>query len=184
MWSFGSILEGDWSSLYAQCSTEESEFMEQLIIDYCSIPNDLHFDSNFRIPSDNTNIYPNDNACFYPTSNHNSYYAGDFDHILATNVEILSCADIHENVLMQVDIDNTMANPVLHKDVVSCNPEKKSRKRSMNSSDVSINSNKFNHLLFFSSDFLIDSFYNVDSEKQEEREGKEESEDRNDELHK
>ncbi|KAL8156140.1 hypothetical protein AgCh_001296 [Apium graveolens] len=115
MESFGSILEGDWSSLYAQFSTEESEFMEHLIIDYCSVPNDLHFDSSFTIPSDNSNIDPCDNTCFYPSLNHNSYYAGDFDHILATNdnsifwneeakdknptsVEILSFADIHEDV--------------------------------------------------------------------------------------
>ncbi|XP_074366640.1 uncharacterized protein LOC141707397 [Apium graveolens] len=156
MESFGSILEGDWSSLYAQFSTEESEFMEHLIIDYCSVPNDLHFDSSFTIPSDNSNIDPCDNTCFYPSLNHNSYYAGDFDHILATNdnsifwneeakdknptsVEILSFADIHEDVLMQLDLENIMADTGTHKNIVASNAEKKTKKRSINSRDVQKN---------------------------------------------
>ncbi|KAK1402458.1 Transcription factor bHLH84 [Heracleum sosnowskyi] len=155
MESFDSILEGDWSSLYALHSTEESEFMEQLL-GYCSIPSDLHFDSNFRILSDNTNIDPNDSTSFYPTSNYHSYYACDFDHILATNdnstfcneeandenpssVQVLSSADVHENILMQLDVENHMTNPVLHKDVVSSNPAQKSKKRSTNSGDVQKN---------------------------------------------
>lgn len=166
MESFGSILEGDWSSLYALHSTEESEFVEQLL-GYCSIPHDLHFDSNFRIPSDNSNMDPNDNIWFYPTLNHHSYYAGDYyDHNLATNdnsifcneeandensssVQILSSADVHENTIMQLDLENHMADPVLHKDVVSSNPKQKTRKRSTNSRDVSINSKKFNYLFSY-----------------------------------
>ena len=158
MESFGSILEKDWSSLDAMYSAEESEFTAQLL-NYCSIPNDF----NFRIPSDNADIdhFALGNTCFYPTLNHDSCYAGDFRHILAasddfvfcnegsegenlSSVQILSSGDVYENVLMQLELEGHVADRVSDEEVVLSNPVQKSKKRSANSGDVSINSQKFN----------------------------------------
>ncbi|KAL1801972.1 hypothetical protein ACET3Z_030619 [Daucus carota] len=157
MESFGSILEGDWSSLDAMYSAEESEFTAQLL-NYCSIPNDLHFDSSFRIPSDNADIdhFALGNTCFYSTLNHDSYYEGNFRHILAasddfvlcnegiegenlSSVQILSSGDVYENVLMQLELEGHAADHVSDEEVVLSNSVQKSKKRSANSGDVQKN---------------------------------------------
>lgn len=162
MESIESILESEWSALNSMYCTEESDFMAQLL-NYCSIPNDLHSGADLTISSDNTNVdHVSVGASFlHPTSSHDRYYAGNFDHVLATNDGIVFCneeakeekgslsqllsnADLHENMIMEFGQEDQVSEPELRKDVALRNPVQKS-KRSTNSVDVSADS----RMLFF-----------------------------------
>lgn len=128
MESYESILESEWSALNAMHSTEESDFMAQLL-NYCSIPNDLHSGSQ------NTDVhhFPGGTNFYHLTSDHNSYYAGNFDHMLATY-------DVHENMILQLEQEDQVLDSESNKDAVFRNPLQKSKKRTTNSREVSIDS--------------------------------------------
>lgn len=158
MESFESILEFEWSALNSMYSTEESDFMSQLL-NYCSIPNELHSGSNLTISCSNTYVdhVSLGTSFLHPTLNHDSYYAGDFDHILATNDDftfcneeakeenksldqLLSNAGTHDNMNMELEQEDQVSEPELRKEFVFRNPVQKSKKRSTNSVDVSVDS--------------------------------------------
>ncbi|KAK1385454.1 Transcription factor bHLH84 [Heracleum sosnowskyi] len=132
--SFESIFESEWSALNAMFSTEESDFMAQLL-NLCSI--DLHSGSNLTLSSNTTNV---DHVSLgfsflLSTSNHGSHYAGDFDHILFTNDHFVFChqeakeekkslvqlypnAEMHEKMIIQLEQEDQEPDPILHKEVV------------------------------------------------------------------
>ncbi|KAK1385698.1 BHLH domain-containing protein [Heracleum sosnowskyi] len=147
--SFESIFESEWSALNAMYSTEESDFMAQLL-NLCSI--DLHSGSNLTLSSNTTNVdhVSLGSSFLLSTSNHGSHYAGDFDHILFTNDDFVFCnqeakeenkslvhlypnAEIHEKMIIQLEQED---HPELHKEVVFRYPMQKSKKRSVNPVDV------------------------------------------------
>ncbi|KAK1385714.1 transcription factor bHLH84-like [Heracleum sosnowskyi] len=152
---FESIFESEWSALNAMYSTEESDFMAQLL-NLCSI--DLHSGSNLTLSSNTTNVdhVSLGSSFLLSTSNHGSHYAGDFDHILFTNDDSVFCnqeakeenkslvhlhpnAEIHEKMIIQLEQED---HPELHKEVVFRYPMQKSKKRSVNPVDV--HKNKWN----------------------------------------
>ncbi|KAK1385716.1 Transcription factor bHLH85 [Heracleum sosnowskyi] len=76
--SFESIFESEWSALNAMYSTEESDFMAQLL-NLCSI--DLHSGSNLTLSSNTTNVdhVSLGSSFLLSTSNHGSHCAGSED---------------------------------------------------------------------------------------------------------
>ena len=139
MESYESILGSEWSALNAMHSTEESDFMAQLL-NYCSIPNDLH-----NSGSQNTDVhhFPGGTNFYHLTSDHDSYYAGNFDHILATYDDFILCNEevTEENKsCVQLEQEDQVPESESNKDAVFRNPLQKSKKRTTNSGDVSIDS--------------------------------------------
>ncbi|KAK1385711.1 Transcription factor bHLH84 [Heracleum sosnowskyi] len=121
------------------------------------------FQKWFSMCYEQRTVYPSNKSDFvtgdhflHPTSNHGNYYAGGFDHILGAHhdfvfcheeakeknkslAQLLSNADIHENIIMKLEQVEQVPDPKLHKEVVFRNPMQKSKKRSFNSVDVQKN---------------------------------------------
>lgn len=114
----GAISEGEWGSLSGMYTTEEAEFMAQLLGNCSSFPNELDGGSSLGIPSAfwaaghesvnkslycssdaaNTNLYcfsqgssySGGSSSLFPNSSQGNYYLSDFQQVLGGNNSAMS----------------------------------------------------------------------------------------------